>query len=122
MTTITDLYDRKIIGWSLNDAMTTEETTLGAWKMAVRNRDIDEGLIFHSDRGVEHASKKFANVLDSYKKITRSMSRKGNFWDNAVAGSFFKSLKTELIYGNKLISLEQMKLLKNLTIKLITKI
>ena len=85
MTTITDLYDRKIIGWSLNDAMTTEETTLGAWKMAVRNRDIDEGLIFHSDRGVEHASKKFANVLDSYKKITRSMSRKGNCWNNETA-------------------------------------
>jgi len=90
--------------------MTTEETTLGAWKMAVKNRDSDEGLIFHSDRGVQYASKKFVNVLDSYKKITCSMSRKGNFWDNAVAGSFFKSLKTELIYGNKLIYKEQMKL------------
>ncbi|TDD99104.1 IS3 family transposase, partial [Flavobacterium sandaracinum] len=50
-----------------------------------------------------------ANVLDSY-KVTRSMSRAGNCWDNAVAESFFKSLKTELIYGNKLISKEQMKL------------
>ena len=78
--------------------------------MAVKNRDIDEGLIFHSDRGVQYASKKFVNVLDSYKKITRSMSRKGNCWDNAVAESFFKSLKTELIYGNKLISKEQMKM------------
>ena len=49
--------------------------------------------------------------FDSYKKITRSMSRKGNCRDNAaVAESFFKSLKTELIYGNKLISKEQMKL------------
>ncbi|WP_343023686.1 IS3 family transposase [Flavobacterium sp. PL12] len=110
LTTIMDLYDRKIIGWSLSDAMNTEETTLGAWKMAVKNRDVDEGLIFHSDRGVQYASKKFVNVLDSYKKITRSMSRKGNYWDNAVAESFFKSLKTELIYGNKLISKEQMKL------------
>ena len=110
LTTIMDLYDRKIIGWSLSDRMSTEETTLGAWKMAVKNRDIDEGLIFDSDRGVQYASKKFVNVLDSYKKITRSMSRKGNCWDNAVAESFFKSLKTELIYGNKLISKEQMKL------------
>jgi transposase InsO family protein len=51
--------------------------------------------------------KKFTNVVDSYKIITRSMSRKGNCWDNA-AESFFKTLKTEQIYGNKLISKEQM--------------
>ncbi|EIA08614.1 integrase, catalytic region [Flavobacterium frigoris PS1] len=110
LTTIMELHDRKIIGWSLSDGMSTEETTLGAWKMAVKNRNIEEGLIFHSDGGVQYASKKFVNVLDSYKKITRSMSRKGNCWDNAVAESFFKSLKTELIYGSKLISKEQMKL------------
>ena len=110
LTTIIDLYDRKIIGWSLSDGMSTDETSLKAWKMAVKNRNIEEGLIFHSDRGVQYASKKFANVLDSYKKITPSMSRRGNCWDNAVAESFFKSLKTELIYGNKLISKEQMKL------------
>jgi putative transposase len=54
--------------------------------------------------------KKFVNVLESYKKITRSMSRKGNCWDNAVAESFFKSLKSEFIYRNKLIYKEQMKL------------
>ena len=110
LTTIMDLYDRKIIGWSLSDGMSTDETTLGAWNMAIKNRKIEEDLIFHSDRGVQYASKKFVNVLDSYKKITRSMSRKGNCWDNAVAESFFKSLKTELIYGNKLITKEQMKL------------
>ncbi len=110
LTTIMDLYDRKIIGWSLSDGMGTEQTTLCALKMAVRNRNVEEGLIFHSDRGVQYASKKFVNVIESYKKITRSMSRKGNCWDNAVAESFFKSLKTELIYGNKLISKEQMKL------------
>jgi len=67
-------------------------------------------LIFHSDRGVQYASKKFINVLDSCKKITRIVSHKGNCWDNAAAESFFKSLKKELIYGNKLISKEQMKL------------
>ena len=114
-----DLYDRKIIGWSLTDGMSTDDpsdseqvkqTTLGAWKMAVKNRNIEEGLIFHSDRGIQYASKKFVNVLNSNKKITRSMSRKGNCWNNAVAENFFKSLKTELIYGNKLISEEQMKL------------
>jgi transposase InsO family protein len=109
LTTIIDLYDRKIIGWSLSDGMSINETTLASWKIAIRNRKIEDGLIFHSDRGVQYANNKFANVLESY-KVTRSMSRKGNCWDNAVAESFFKSLKTELIYGNKLISKEQMKL------------
>ena len=87
--------------------MSTEQTSLGAWKMAVKNRNIEQGLIFHSDRGVQYSRKKFVNVIDSYKKISRSMSRKGNCWDNAVAESFFKSIKTELIYGNKLIYKKQ---------------
>ena len=109
LTTIIDLYDRKMIGWSLSNGMNTEETTLAAWKMAIRNRNVQKGLIFHSDRGIQYANHKFANTLEFY-KITRSMSRTGNCWDNAVAESFFKSLKTELIYGNKLITKEQMKL------------
>jgi len=89
--------------------MSTEETSLAAWRMAIKNRPVQKGLIFHSDRGVQYASKKFVNTIESY-TIKRSMSRKGNCWDNAVAESFFKSLKTELIYGNKLIPKEQMKL------------
>lgn len=109
LTTVMDLYDRKIIGWSLSDTMSTEETSLAAWKMAVKNRKIADGLIFHSDQGVQYASKKFANTVEFY-GVTRSMSRKGNCWDNAVAESFFKSLKTELIYGNKLITKEKMEL------------
>lgn len=109
MTTVIDLYDRKIIGWSLSKGMSTGETSLAAWKMAFKNRKIGESLIFHSDRGVQYASRKFANTLEFY-GITRSMSRRENCWDNAVAESFFKSLKTELIYGNKLISKEKMEL------------
>ena len=109
LTTVMDLYDRKIIGWSLSETMSTEETSLAAWKMAVKNRKVADGLIFHSDRGVQYASKKFANTVEFY-GVTRSMSRKGNCWDNAVAESFFKSLKTELLYGNKLITKEKMKL------------
>ena len=109
LTTVIDLYDQKIIGWSLSNGMNTEETSLAAWKMAVRNRKIADGLIFHSDRGIQYASRKFTNTLKFY-EVTGSMSRKGNCWDNAVAESFFKSLKTELIYGNKLITKEKMKL------------
>ncbi len=103
-----DLFDRKVIGWSASDGMITEETVLPAFNMAIKNRSPKEGMIFHSDRGVQCASKKMANVLASY-KIRPSMSRKGNCWDNAVAESFFKTLKSEMIYGNKLISREQMR-------------
>ena len=87
--------------------MSVEETSLAAWKMAIKNRSVENGLIFHSDRGIQYASKKFTNVIDFYKMITRSMSRKGNCLDNALAESFFKTLKTEQIYDNKLISKEQ---------------
>ena len=90
LTTIIDLYDRKIIGLSLSNGMNMNKTTLASWKMAIRNRNIDADLIFHSDRGVQYANNKFANVLELY-KVTRSMSRKGNCWDNAVAESFFLS-------------------------------
>ncbi|MBP3944563.1 DDE-type integrase/transposase/recombinase [Sphingobacteriaceae bacterium WQ 2009] len=48
LTTILDLYDRKIIGWSLSNGMSTEETSLAAWKMAIKNREVNEGLLFHS--------------------------------------------------------------------------
>lgn len=109
LTTILDLYDRKIIGWSLASGMSTDQTTLAAWKMAISNRSPKEGLLFHSDRGIQYANHKFANIIESY-NVKRSMSRKGNCWDNAVAESFFKTLKTELIYGNKRMSKKQMEL------------
>ncbi|WP_353547980.1 IS3 family transposase [Rhinopithecimicrobium faecis] len=109
LTTVLDLYDRKCIGWSVSDGMKTEETSLAAWKMALKNRKLSADLLFHTDRGVQYACEKFSNTLDSYKVITRSMSRKGNCWDNAVAESFFKTLKSEQIYGNKLVSKDQMR-------------
>lgn len=104
LTIIMDLYDRKIIGWSLNSTMTARRTTLAAWEMAVTTREVKKGLLFHSDRGKQYACRAFTNKLDSYKCITRSMSRKENFIDNAPAESFFNTLKRELIYQNKLIS------------------
>jgi transposase InsO family protein len=96
-----DLYDRKVIGWSQSPDMTGENTTVKAWQMAVTNRPPSEKLIFHSDRGIQYACSEFANLLDSYSCVERSMSRKGNCWDNAVAESFFKTLKVEFIYQNR---------------------
>jgi transposase InsO family protein len=107
-TAIIDLADRKVIGWSFSDGLSAEEATLSAFRMAVKNRPPEKGLIFHLDRGIQYCCKRFANLLQSY-GITPSMSRKGNCWDNAVAESFFKTLKVELIHGNRLVSREIMK-------------
>ena len=69
--------------------------------MAVNNRPITQKIIFHSDQGVQYACDAFTDVLSGYKLVERSMSRKGNCWDNAVAESFFKTLKTELVYQTR---------------------
>lgn len=104
LTAILDLFDRKVIGWSLSTDMTAKNTSIAAWKMAVANRPLSRKLIFHSDRGIQYACHEFASLLDSYPNVDRSMSRKGNCWDNAVAESFFKTLKTELVYRNKYLN------------------
>jgi len=98
LTVIIDLFDRKVIGWSFSRSLKAAHTTIPAWKMAVRNRPITQKLIFHSDRGIQYACHEFANLLSFYKLVERSMSRKGDCWDNAVAESFFKTLKVEHIY------------------------
>jgi putative transposase len=76
LTTIIDLYDRKVIGWSLSTTMSTQDTVLSAWRMATRNRNVENGLIFHSDRGVQYANNKFANMLNSYKKLLEACLEK----------------------------------------------
>lgn len=108
LTVVIDLFDRDVIGWNISDRMTAQHTVLPAIKKAVKNRNFHKGMIFHSDRGVQYACKATVNTLNSY-RIIQSMSRKGNCWDNAVAESFFKSLKTELIYGNKRMCKQDMK-------------
>ncbi len=109
LTIIMDLYDRKIIGWALSTTMTAQATILAAWRMAVINRPIMKSqLIFHSDRGVQYASHAFANML-GYHKVTQSMSRKGNCWDNAVAENFFRILKSEMVRHTKFYSILQAK-------------
>ncbi|MFT6995527.1 MAG: putative transposase [Maribacter sp.] len=92
MTTITDLADRKILCWALSEDMTTEKTVLTAWLNAYKTRAINHGFIFHSDSGVQYASNKMTSLFSFNKKITQSVNRKGNCWDNAVAESFFKSV------------------------------
>jgi len=100
LTVIIDLYDRKVIGWSFSRSLKAVYTTIPAWRMAIRHRPITQVLIFHSDRGIQYACNEFRYLLSSNKLVERSMSRKGDCWDNAVAESFFKTLKVEHIYRN----------------------
>jgi len=110
LTVIIDLYDRKVIGWSMSKGLSAMETVIRAWLMATRNRPVTQELIFHSDRGIQYACKEFAGILNKNELIIRSMSRKGNCWDNAVAESFFKTIKVEWIYANNFVNQEQAQL------------
>ncbi|MNL12596.1 IS2 transposase TnpB [compost metagenome] len=100
LTVIMDLADRKIIGWSMDNSMSASSTVVDAWKMAIKNRSLQGELIFHSDRGIQYASHEFRRCLKGL-PVLQSMSRKGNCWDNAIAESFFKTLKTEMVYHRK---------------------
>ena len=110
LTVIIDLYDRAVVGWSLSKGLSAKHTVVAAWKMATTNRRITQPIIFHSDRGIQYACAAFRNYLNHSKLVTQSMSRKGNCWDNAVAESFFKSIKTELIYHHNYQTREQAEL------------
>ena len=89
--------------------MSANETIIPAWRMAVNNRPIELDIIFHSDRGVQYACKAFRNLLKN-PLITQSMSRKGNCWDNAVAESFFKTMKVERVYQTLYLTREDAKI------------
>jgi putative transposase len=95
LAVVIDLYSRKIVGWSMSSRM---KATLvcDALKMAIWQRKPLKGLIVHSDRGTQYASAIYRQLLQEHGCIG-SMSRKGDCWDNAVAESFFGSLKQERV-------------------------
>jgi len=96
LTVFIDLFSRAVVGWALSESLSTDAVVKallrGVWK-----RTVLKGLMIHSDRGCQYASKLFRNHLNDFGFI-QSMSRKGNCWDNAVAESFFHSFKNELVY------------------------
>ena len=96
LTVVIDLFDRKVIGWSLSDNLEAANTTIPAFEMAVKNRTPEKDFIFHSDRGVQYCAYAFRDVIRNHcPGVRQSMSRKGNCWDNACAESFFSTLKSE---------------------------
>jgi putative transposase len=96
---VIDLYSRAVIGWSIQPTM-TKQLVSDALMMALWRRGFPKGVLFHSDRGSQYCSHDYQIMLKRYGLLC-SMSRKGNCWDNAVAESFFHSIKTELIYSER---------------------
>jgi len=99
LAVILDLFSRRVIGWAMDARMTTELVEKALW-MAIKHRGSKTSTLIHSDRGSQYASKSYQTLLRKHGLVC-SMSRKGNCWDNSVAESFFRSLKTELIYHER---------------------
>ena len=109
LAVVMDLFSRRIVGWSMRDNMRSE-IVIDALEMAwfQRSPDKNAGLIFHSDRGSQYASREFSQVLSEH-RITPSMSRKGNCWDNACSETLFGSLKVERLHGMRFQTIRQAK-------------
>lgn len=99
LSTVIDLYSRRVVGYSVSDRI-TKDLVIDSLNRALSSRKPEMGLIFHSDRGSQYASEDFRKLLKD-KGIEQSMSRSGDCWDNAVAESFFKTIKSELICWHK---------------------
>ena len=96
LAVVIDLYSRKVVGWSMGSRMKAQ-LVCDALTMAIWQRKPKAGLIHHSDRGSQYASKAFRKLLKKH-NVNGSMSAKGDCWDNAVAENFFGSLKQERVH------------------------
>jgi transposase InsO family protein len=102
---VMDLCSRKIVGWSMDDHLRAD-LVCEALSMALAHRGPKEGLLHHSDRGVQYACDQYQALLSRH-GLTCSMSGKGDCWDNAVMESFWATLKTELVYQEHYTTREQ---------------
>ena len=93
---VPDLYSRKIVGWAMAPSMPVE-LACTELQMALAQRNPPAGLIVHSDRGSQYASATYQTLLTKH-RLRCSMSRKGNWWDNAVMERFFLNLKMERVW------------------------
>jgi putative transposase len=105
LATVIDLFSRKVVGWSMSPNMKADLVNK-ALLMAIWQRKPPKGLVWHTDRGSQYASDSHLKILKQH-NIMQSMSRKGDCWDNAVAESFFHTLKTELTHHHKFKTREE---------------
>jgi putative transposase len=96
LAVVLDAYSRRVVGWALDDSLEAR-LVLAALRNAIRERQPAAGLVHHSDRGAQYASREYIGVLEEH-GIEPSMSRAGNPYDNARCESFLKTLKQEEIY------------------------
>ncbi len=96
LAAILDAWSRKVVGYAISRSMDAR-VAIAALKAALRNRAPPKGCIHHSDRGSQYASEAYRALLADH-KLTGSMSRRGNPYDNAKAESFMKTLKVEAVY------------------------
>ena len=94
LAVVIDLYSRRVVGWSMSQRIDVG-LVLTALRMAIETRKPAEGLVVHTDRGSQYACREYRAFIQKH-RIVPSMSRKGDCWDNAVAESFFASLKVEI--------------------------
>ena len=99
-----DLFSRRVVGWCVSTSL-GHETVLKALSRAVWQRRPEPSLMVHSDRGIQYCSDGFRDAIDRH-QFVQSMSRKGNFWDNAVTEALFRTLKTEWLYHVDLENLD----------------
>ena len=107
LAVVLDLFSRAVIGWAMS-ARLTADLASAALTMALRRRQPGQGLLHHSDRGIQYASGDYQRLLGEH-GIACSMSRKGNCWDNACVESFFGTFKKELIHDQRYASREEAK-------------
>jgi putative transposase len=96
LAVVIDLFSRAVVGWSMSPWLKAELVT-NALQMALDRRQPKAGLLMHTDRGSQYVADRYLRLMHRY-GIEASMSRTGNCWDNAVAESFFHTLKTECVY------------------------
>lgn len=99
LATVKDIFTKEIVGWATADNMKTE-LCLKALRNAVKRHKPPQGIIHHSDRGVQYCSKEYQDFLEKHGMIC-SMSRKGNCYDNACAETFFSTIKCEMLYHKR---------------------
>ena len=108
LAVVEDLFSRRVVGWSMGATMTSR-LVVDALEMALARRlkgSLSSGLVAHSDRGSQYASEHYQRRLRE-ERITCSMSRRGNCWDNAAMESFFASLKKELVHDEDYATRDQ---------------
>lgn len=105
LAVLLDLYSHQVVGWQMSTRI-DRKLVCHALQAAILTRGKPEGMMVHSDQGVQYASKDYRSLITQY-QLTQSMSRRGNCWDNAVAESFFATLKKQAVYGERFLTRQE---------------